>query len=71
MRSEGVKSQNRDTWSAFLKMAKALQRLLGRGGSEGGGGWGLPKGASLGMKLLGTAVAVGIGINQSMYTGEL
>ena len=42
-----------------------LQRILG------GGGPGLPRGTSLGLKLLGTAAAIGIGINQSMYTGEM
>lgn len=48
-------------------MAKQLQKMLGGGGSGGG----LPRGAGLGMKLLGAAAVIGIGINQSMYTGEL
>lgn len=46
-------------------MAKQVQKLFG------GGGGGVPRGAGLGLKLLGAAAVVGIGINQSMYTGEL
>ena len=46
-------------------MAKQVQKLFG-----GGSGGGLPRGAGLGMKLLGAAALVGIGINQSMYTGK-
>ena len=45
-------------------MAKRVQNLLGGGGS------GLPRGAGLGVKLLGAAALVGIGISQSMYTGQ-
>lgn len=48
-------------------MAKQLQKMFGR--SEGSGP-GMPRGTSLGLKLLGTAAVIGIGINQSMYTGE-
>ena len=44
-------------------MAKQVQKMFG------GGGGGLPRGAGLGMKLLGAAAVVGIGISQSMYTG--
>ena len=44
-------------------MAKQVQKLFG-------GASGLPRGAGLGLKLLGAATLVGIGINQSMYTGE-
>ena len=47
-------------------MAKQVQKLFG----GGGGGGRLPRGAGLGMKLLGAAALVGIGINQSMYTGQ-
>ena len=36
----------------------------------GGGSGGLPRGAGLGVKLLGAAALVGIGISQSMYTGR-
>ena len=46
-------------------MAKQVQKIFG------GGGGGLPRGAGLGMKLLGAAAVIGVGINQSMYTGEL
>ena len=46
-------------------MAKQVQKIFG-----GGNGGRLPRGASLGMKLLGAAALVGVGINQSMYTGE-
>lgn len=45
-------------------MAKRVQNLLGGGGS------GLPRGAGFGVKLLGAAALVGIGISQSMYTGQ-
>ena len=45
-------------------MAKRVQNLLGGGGS------GLPRGAGLGVKLLGAAALVGFGISQSMYTGQ-
>ena len=43
-------------------MAKQVQKLFGGGG-------GMPRGASLGMKLLGTAAVIGYGISKSMYTG--
>lgn len=45
-------------------MAKRVQGLFGGGGS------GLPRGAGLGAKLVGAATLIGIGINQSMYTGQ-
>lgn len=47
-------------------MAKQVQKIFG----GGNGGPRLPRGTSLGMKLLGAAALVGVGINQSMYTGE-
>ena len=50
------------------KMAKSLQKIFGQRG--GAGGSGLPRGASWGMRLLGTAAVVGFGIYESMYTGE-
>ena len=46
-------------------MAKQVQKIFG----GGGGGGGLPRGAGLGMKLLGAAAVIGVGISQSMYTG--
>lgn len=46
---------------------KPLQRIFSRAGGQGGG---LPRGAGLGAKLLGTAALIGVGIYQSMYTGE-
>ena len=46
-------------------MAKQVQKIFGSGN-----GGRLPRGASLGMKLLGAAVLVGGGISQSVYTGE-
>ena len=46
-------------------MAKQLQNMF-----KGGGSGGIPRGASFGMKLLGAAAAIGIGLQQSMYTGE-
>ena len=49
-------------------MAKSLQKIFGQRG--GAGGSGLPRGASWGMRLLGTAAVVGFGIYESMYTGE-
>ena len=51
-----------------MKMAKSLQKIFGQRG--GAGGSGLPRGASWGMRLLGTAAVVGFGIYESMYTGE-
>ena len=45
-------------------MAKQVQKLFGGGGGR------LPRGAGLGAKLLGAAALVGIGISQSMYTGQ-
>ena len=50
-------------------MANPLQRLFGKAGG-GGGGPKVPKGASLGVQLLGLAGAVGYGIYQSVYTGN-
>lgn len=44
-------------------MAKQVQKMFGGSG-------GLPRGAGLGMKLLGAATVVGFGISQSMYTGS-
>lgn len=49
-------------------MAKSLQKIFGQRGGSGGSG--LPRGASWGMRLLGTAAVVGFGIYESMYTGE-
>lgn len=46
-------------------MAKQLQNMF-----KGGGSGRLPRGTSSGMKLLAAAAAIGIGIQQSMYTGE-
>ena len=46
-------------------MAKQVQKIFGSGN-----GGRLPRGASLGMKLLGAAALVGGGISQSLYTGE-
>ncbi len=46
---------------------KPLQRIFSRIGGQGGG---LPRGAGLGMKLLGTAALIGVGLYQSLYTGE-
>lgn len=43
-------------------MAKQLQKMFG--------GSGMPRGTGLGLKLLGAAALVGIGISQSMYTGK-
>lgn len=43
------------------KMAKQLQKMFGGGA---------PRGVGTGLKLLGAAALVGIGISQSMYTGK-
>lgn len=44
-------------------MAKQVQKMFGGGG-------GMPRGAGLGMKLLGAAAVIGVGVSQSMYTGQ-
>ena len=45
-----------------INMAKQVQKMFGGGG--------LPRGTGLGLKLLGTAAVLGLGINKSMYTGK-